>query len=114
VPVGGKRGFAGLRFHDLRHHAITELSESQASDQTIMSIAGHVSPKMLAHYSHVRMAAKRKALDALACVAPMDNHFTKHDTNVLRVARAHPQVIERNGRLVGTRTPDLHRVKVAL
>jgi hypothetical protein len=57
---------AGLRFHDLRHHAITELAESQASDRTIMSIAGHVSQRMLAHYSHVRIDAKRKALDALA------------------------------------------------
>ena len=33
-----------------------------------MAIAGHVSPKMLAHYSHVRMDAKRKALDALFTV----------------------------------------------
>jgi len=56
----------GLRFDDLRHQAITELAESQASDQTIMSIAGHVSPSMLAHYSHVRLAAKRHALDALS------------------------------------------------
>ncbi len=56
----------GLRFHDLRHHAITELAESQASDSTVMAIAGHVSPKMLAHYSHVRLAAKRHALDALS------------------------------------------------
>ncbi len=39
---------AGLRLHDLRHHAITELAESQASDSTVMAIAGHVSPKMLA------------------------------------------------------------------
>ena len=31
-----------------------------------MAIAGHVSPKMLAHYSHVRLDAKRKALAALA------------------------------------------------
>jgi len=31
----------GLRFHDLRHHSITELAESQTSDQTIMAIAGH-------------------------------------------------------------------------
>jgi hypothetical protein len=30
-----------------------------------MSIAGHVSRKMLAHYSHVRLDAKRNALDAL-------------------------------------------------
>ena len=58
-------GISCLRFHDLRHHAITELAESQASDQTIMSIAGHVS-RMLSHYSHVRMEAKRHALDALS------------------------------------------------
>jgi integrase len=53
----------GLRFHGLRHHAITELAESQASDQTVMAIAGHISRKMLAHDSHVRMEAKRKALE---------------------------------------------------
>jgi len=35
----------GLRFHDLRHTAITDLAESQTSDQTIMAIAGHVSPE---------------------------------------------------------------------
>jgi len=58
-------GLAGLRFHDLRHHAITELAESSTSEQTIMSIAGHVSAKMLAHYSHVRLEAKRTALSAL-------------------------------------------------
>jgi hypothetical protein len=49
----------------LRHHAITELAESKASDQTSMAIAGHVSKKMLALYSHVRLEAKRTALDAL-------------------------------------------------
>jgi len=57
---------AGLRFHDLRHHAITELAEGQASEQTIRSIAGHVSQKMLEHYSHIRIDAKRDALDALS------------------------------------------------
>jgi integrase len=55
-----------VRFHDLRHTAITKLAESQASDQTIMSIAGHVSRAMLEHYSHIRMNAKRAALDAIA------------------------------------------------
>ncbi len=60
-----KSPFEGFRFHDLRHQAITELAESKASDQTIMSIAGHVSRKMLAHYSHVRLDAKRNALEAL-------------------------------------------------
>jgi integrase len=60
-----KAGLAGLRFHDLRHHAITELAESGASEQTIMAIAGHVSRKMLERYSHIRMEAKRSALEAL-------------------------------------------------
>jgi len=41
-----------LRFHDLRHTAITNLSESpDVSEQTIMSIAGHLSRRMLEHYS---------------------------------------------------------------
>src|SRR5271157_2550891 len=59
-------GLEGLRFNDLRHHAITELAESQVSDQTIMAIAGHVSQKMLARYSHVRSEARRQAVMALS------------------------------------------------
>jgi len=31
-----------------------------------MSIAGHLSRKMIEHYSHIRMHAKRTALDAIA------------------------------------------------
>lgn len=53
------------RFHDARHTLITELCEAGAGDQTIMEIAGHVSPQMLKRYSHIRMAAKRKALDSI-------------------------------------------------
>ena len=55
-----------IRFHDLRHTCITKLAEGQASEQTLMSIAGHLSGKMLEHYSHIRMAAKRTALEAIA------------------------------------------------
>ncbi len=85
----------GLHFHDLRHHAITELAESPVSDQTVMAIAGHVSAKMLRRYSHVRMLAKRKALDALS-VAPLegDGHGTNNATNGVSVTITHPQVFE--------------------
>jgi integrase len=55
----------GLRFHDLRHQAITEMAEAGASDATLMAVAGHMSRRMLEHYSHVRMAAKRAALEKL-------------------------------------------------
>ena len=64
--AAGRAGLPGLRFHDLRHTAITKLAETLASDQTVMAIAGHVSRRMLEHYSHIRMDAKRKALDAIA------------------------------------------------
>jgi integrase len=104
----------GLRFHDLRHHAITELAESQASDQTIMSLAGHVSPRMLARYSHVRMEAKRKALGALSEGSGRRGYDTKNNTKEDSGFRVTTEVIERNGRHEETRTPDLYRVKVAL
>jgi Phage integrase family len=53
------------RWHDNRHTLITDLAESGAGDQTIMDIAGHVSKQMLKHYSHIRMQAKRAALEGL-------------------------------------------------
>ncbi len=56
----------GFRFHDLRHQAITEMAENGASDAALMSMAGHMSRRMMGHYSHVRMAAKREAVDKLA------------------------------------------------
>ncbi len=61
-----KRAGLQLRFHDLRHTCITKLAESQASEQTLMAISGHVSRRMIEHYSHIRMEAKRTALDAIA------------------------------------------------
>lgn len=68
--------FAGLRFHDLRHTAITKLAESEASDQTIMSLAGHLDRAMLEHYSHIREQAKRKATDAIVTWMPQDRGVT--------------------------------------
>ena len=62
-----KRSGVQCRFHDLRHTSITKLAEGpKSSEQTIMAIAGHISRKMLEHYSHIRMEAKREALDAIA------------------------------------------------
>jgi integrase len=66
----GAAPLAGLRFHDLRHLAITKLAETGASDQTIMSIAGHLDRAMLEHYSHIRAAAKRKAVESIRSYVP--------------------------------------------
>jgi integrase len=66
-----KNPLAGLRFHDLRHSSITMLAEGNASEQTIRSIAGHLSWRMLEHYSHIRKDAKRRALAAI-CMPKAD------------------------------------------
>jgi hypothetical protein len=52
--------------HDLRHTFISRLAESQASDSTVMALAAHVSRSMMERYSHIRMEAKRKAVDTLS------------------------------------------------
>ncbi len=64
---GNVRKNAGVsgRWHDNRHTLITDLAESGAGDETIRDIAGHVSKQMLKHYSHIRMEAKRHALESI-------------------------------------------------
>jgi integrase len=53
------------RWHDNRHTLITDLAESGAADEVIRDIAGHVSKQMLKRYSHIRMTAKRCALEKI-------------------------------------------------
>jgi integrase len=65
IKVRKKAGVKG-RWHDNRHTLVTELAEGGAGEEVIMSIAGHVSRAMLSRYSHVRMEAKRRALDEIA------------------------------------------------
>jgi integrase len=60
-----KAGLPKLRFHDLRHTIITELAEAGVPDHVMESISGHLSRRIVEHYSHERIEAKREALDAL-------------------------------------------------
>lgn len=58
-------GFVGLNPHDLRHHCITRLLENDVNEHTVISIAGHVSKKMLEYYSHHRRRVKHAAVMAI-------------------------------------------------
>ena len=47
-----------LRVHDLRHHFISALAQTQTPDATIQAISGHLSRKMLEHCNHVQLEAE--------------------------------------------------------
>jgi len=89
--LGGELKDAGLdiRFHDLRHTCITKLVESQTSEQTIMAIAGHLSRAMVEHYSHIRMAAKRAAVEGITKSAGPANVQAAVNQNVHQPANVH-------------------------
>lgn len=54
------------RWHDLRHTFVTRLAENpNVSEETIRSLAGHVSRRMLERYSHIRTRAKEEAIRTL-------------------------------------------------
>ena len=61
-----KAGLDGLRFHDLRHTFITHMAEAGVPEHVIRSIAGHLTKRMMEHYTHIGMAAKRRALETVA------------------------------------------------
>ena len=58
-------GLQTIRFHDLRHTAVTTMAEKGLPEQTIMAQVGHVSPQMLKTYSHIRRQALNLAAAAI-------------------------------------------------
>jgi site-specific recombinase XerD len=51
--------------HWFRHQPITKMLENGTAEETVRATAGHVSQEMMRHYSHIRMQAKRVALDGI-------------------------------------------------
>lgn len=69
-----KNGFAsaccaadivGLRFHDLRHTAITRMIEAGMQPAEVMRVSGHTTPAMLWRYLNANADTARRAADAL-------------------------------------------------
>ena len=81
-------GLPGLRFHDLRHTVITELAEMGVADHVLESISGHLSRRMLEHYSHIRIDAKRQALDALDAARRVASAATAMENGGRRAPRS--------------------------
>jgi integrase len=54
-----------LRFHDLRHEAVSRLVEAGLGDQEVAAISGHKSMQMLKRYTHLRAEDLVDRLDQL-------------------------------------------------
>lgn len=58
-------GLRDVRFHDLRHEAISRMVEDGLSDQEVSSISGQKSMQMVRRYTHLRNENLVKRLDTL-------------------------------------------------
>ena len=69
---GTVRSVAGVecRFHDLRHTTLTKMAEAGVPESTMLALAGHMSRAMLERYSHIRLKAKREAVEAISLHIP--------------------------------------------
>ena len=61
-----ERAGVKCRLHDMRHTVATKMAEAGTPESTMLSLLGHMSRAMLERYSHIRMAAKRTAVEALS------------------------------------------------
>jgi integrase len=69
------------RLHDLRHTAATKMAEAGIPESTMLALMGHMSRAMLERYSHIRMAAKRTAMDSLVLSRDRENEGVSTETN---------------------------------
>jgi integrase len=76
-----KAAGVACRFHDLRHTTLTKLAEAGVPESTMLALAGHMSRAMLERYSHIRLKAKREAVDTLKLADRGQSHV-KESTKV--------------------------------
>jgi integrase len=58
-------GIQDLRFHDLRHTAITRMIEAGMQPAEVMRVSGHTTPAMMWRYLNANVDTARRAADAL-------------------------------------------------
>jgi integrase len=96
----------GFRMYDLRHHAITVLLEnSEVSDETAEAIAGHISREMKKQYSHIRIEARRAAVEVLRAPkeqVPRKRPQSEKSTGTGNSQDLAKQLIELAGKLLKT------------
>ena len=63
--VTRRLGLENLRFHDLRHEAVSRFFEMGLSVPEVALISGHRDPRMLFRYTHLRPEDVAKKLNGI-------------------------------------------------
>jgi integrase len=58
-----KAGLQGFRFHDVRHTFISHMVERGVPLGVIQTFVGHISARMVRHYTHITSGAARRAVE---------------------------------------------------
>jgi len=66
IKIKAEIGLKDLRFHDLRHEAVSRFVEAGLSDQKVAAISGHKSMQMLQRYTHLRAEDLVDELDIIS------------------------------------------------
>lgn len=61
-----RAGLPWVRFHDLRHTAITKAREQGVDIAIVKSLAGHVNARMTEYYTHIGTNVRRDAVNLIA------------------------------------------------
>jgi integrase len=115
-----KAGLKDLHIHDLRHLGPSILLAQGVPDSVVAKVTGHRSAA-LKRYQHLSESFRKQTVDLIASVLSVPFSDTRSDTATFEHQGSTPKdgcklkkPKRMNGRPVGTRTPDLYRVKVAL
>jgi len=120
VAACERAGLENVHIHDLRHLGPSILLAQGVSDSIVAKVTGHRSAA-LKRYQHLSDSFRKQTVDLIATVLMSSAGDTRTDTQAKRAATTTSKARCKNkqqkglgGRPVGTRTPDLYRVKVAL
>ena len=80
-------GLEGFRFHDLRHTFITHMVELGVPLGVIQAMVGHISARMLRHYTHIASGAARKAVELLDTEPVLAKRLPENQAPAVRIDR---------------------------
>jgi integrase len=91
-----------FRMYDLRHHAITALLENpEVSEETAEDLAGHISRRMKKAYSHIRIEARRAAVESIGAKKPATKERRSKPRSDRSAERAREDLVSQLSELLG-------------